>query len=188
MSSANVETTTISAPDAGAVTVSRRRVLVNAAALATTTGAIASATATTDRVFFVIDNHRQAFARWLASLAEIARLENELPKEARRWSVAYADDPLEPPADCTDDPRWIAAEQATHATYDVESNARHDLAAVVPDTLAGAVALIRYVLAYYDGRYEGARTDAPHELFGEEAPLCTMLSGVAHCIARHIAA
>jgi hypothetical protein len=67
-----------------------------------------------DPIFAAIENHRAAYAAWITALHASSDIEQALPPERHKWS--YAVYSPEPPADCTDDPKYLAAALALRDT------------------------------------------------------------------------
>jgi hypothetical protein len=101
------------------------------------------AAAQDDPIFAAIEAHRAAVASFSDAVSANGRLERELPKDRRQWSCT----PWEPelPADCADDPRWIASELEITRSHDAIEAAALELVNVPPATKAGTVALLSYV-------------------------------------------
>lgn len=97
-----------------------------------------------DPVFAAIEQHKAAHEAHVRPLAEMARLERELPKERRRWHCSSVHGEKAPPADMTDAREWIENEINADATCTEECRALCDLVSTVPTTTAGATALIAY--------------------------------------------
>jgi hypothetical protein len=99
--------------------------------------------AVADPIFAVIEAHRTACDLFTAAVDENSRLEDELPADRQCWQWRVFD--REPPANCADDPRWIANElECGRASVAMENAANH-MARVKLQTLSGAAALLSYV-------------------------------------------
>lgn len=100
-----------------------------------------------DPIFAVIEAHRAAGASYSAAIEASSRLEDELPAERCKYSWTVWD--TEPPANCDDDPRWLACEfeqaRAMKAIDDTAAQMVH----VRPATLAGCAALLSFAAETY---------------------------------------
>ena len=85
---------------------------------------VAAAPDDTDPIFAAIDIHRRAVAAYDAHCVQQDKLEAEISSD--------------------DDPRWIAFEQGLHRLREVEIDAECELAGVVPTTIAGVLAILKY--------------------------------------------
>ena len=125
--------------------LSRRSMVAGlaAAAPALAVGQASAQGSGTDPVFAAIDAHRRAAADHAASVDTVVTLEESLPETSRQWIVS--DDALVPPADNSDDPRWIAAQNAILKTGEALDKAAWALIDdAPPKTVAGAAALLGY--------------------------------------------
>lgn len=94
-----------------------------------------------DPIFEVIEEHQRLYAAQLLIIGHHSRLEEELPRDRRRSAVSSVESKIVD----TDDPRWIAAERAVAGGWDEVLNFAVELTDVRPTTLAGIIALLRYV-------------------------------------------
>ena len=123
--------------------ITHRFVMTSAAAVAATgIGSIATAPGRTlaaaDPIHALIDAHRAAHAAQLA----LGDLEETLPMH-RRQTEFYGGEP--PTIVESDDPRWIAAQQALFEAYRDDDAALLALFTTAPSSLGGAAALLRYL-------------------------------------------
>ena len=98
-----------------------------------------------DAAFALIATHQKAFARLNETIADIARLEHDIPEDRRQeWAPEDRDEGI----GLNDDPRWTAALDAHNAAIDAETAAAWVIAHTQPATIAGAAALLRYAADY----------------------------------------
>ena len=99
-----------------------------------------------DPVFAAIERHRAAYK----AHGDFLRDEDErdlwirIPEERRRWHADIFNP--EPPADCGDDPEWIAYEKTKLDAGTTDAEALVSVVSTEPATIAGAVALLNYCL------------------------------------------
>jgi len=112
---------------------------------------LSSRAAAADPILEAIESHKRAHAAFNEHLSRQSDLEEELPKHLRQTAHSAWDGPkiVE-----TDDPRWIAAEKASCELDSAETAAAIALIDIVPNTLAGAAALMRYVVERGGRRHE----------------------------------
>jgi hypothetical protein len=76
-------------------------------------------------------------------LAVRAALEDELPSELRRSSyTVWRNETFE-----TDDSRWIRCERAVDSAHDAERDAAIAMVNIIPATLGGALAVLKYAVS-----------------------------------------
>jgi hypothetical protein len=134
-------------------TTSRRAVLAGAATLPALAVPAVAGSLAPDPIFAAIENHRKLWALCCDGWARIGELEESLPASKRTWSWNFYE--RQPPANCSDDPRWI--ENELH-TWNVLAQEADDAAWAMlehpPTTMGGLDAL---------NAYAGEFTDAGHE-------------------------
>jgi hypothetical protein len=125
-----------------------------------------------DPIFAAIDAHRKAIKAWddARNLEQNHPLREAKCKAVKAW--LRRDDRTEDdyPEEVAKPKDLIDAERHANALGNRESAARDELIATVPATLAGALAAIRYILGYYEGKgdiYPGQC----HELLDDNALL-----------------
>jgi hypothetical protein len=97
---------------------------------------------------FVSDErHGAAWAVYVQALNAQERLVDELPESARQSTWDDGEEALFE----TDDPRWIAAGREANRTSDTADDAACDLLDAEIRSTAGAVALLRYAVAFEVG-------------------------------------
>jgi hypothetical protein len=101
--------------------------------------AVAQAAAGPDPIFAAIEAHRKAHAEFGTIHDRECALEEELPHDKHRSGLHPGGEIVE-----TDDPRWIAAIQATHEASHLADEAAAGLAGIEPTTIAGVCALLNY--------------------------------------------
>lgn len=145
-------------------TITRRTILANTAVVSTAMAALAPVGSArglahikpvdiADPVYAAIDLHRMAFARLTAVLKESSRLEEELPAERRQSGYDHEEGGLV--FVDSDDPRWIASEQAVEDFSNAERRAAAAFLQTEPSTLAGILAALAYVAGYETERHYG---------------------------------
>jgi hypothetical protein len=122
--------------------LNRRLFLGAAAASAIVSPSIASVP---DPIFAAIEAHRELDRSLTAVLTEAGRLEDTLPEGLRETSLNLYEDPIIVE---TDSPEWIRTEKAAMAAHIALHDAEVELAGVVPTTMAGVVAILRYAEEY----------------------------------------
>lgn len=111
-----------------------------------------------DPVYAAIEQHREAMRAWILTLNLHDRVEGD-------W-FARRKHPLEEPPDSA-----IAdADEQEGICSDREIAATDSVVGTTPTTLAGALAAIRYVLAYYEGESE-MYPGTSHDLLSDEQML-----------------
>jgi hypothetical protein len=96
-----------------------------------------------DPILAAVDAHARAYEAFSACVVQQDNLEDQLPKDRRRSSFDPCGD-LEIAE--TDDPKWIAFQQAYDQLSNAETDAAIELINVKPTTVEGAVELLRYVV------------------------------------------
>jgi hypothetical protein len=97
-----------------------------------------------DPIFALIEQHRAAEDAFGALLIEQSKLEVELPDDLQQSKITvHGAEIVE-----TDDPRWIAAAQASWGASEEGDRAALALLDTEPTTAAGLAALLRYVYQY----------------------------------------
>lgn len=96
-----------------------------------------------DPVFAAIDAHRAAVIATRAALDFHSDMDELLPIDKCHSSVTAWEEKIV----ATDDPRWIAAERGLHCAHEAETDAALALVNIMPTTLAGVLALLRYTVA-----------------------------------------
>jgi hypothetical protein len=91
-----------------------------------------------DPIFEAIETHRSLAQAYNAAIEQGCRLENELPKERRRSQVGFGE-LVE-----SDDPRWIANEQAVLDLNEKMDHAACQMLDILPTTMNGVRALLGY--------------------------------------------
>jgi hypothetical protein len=136
---------------------SKRQILAGAAAAAIggTSGVPPALSADADPIFAAIEAHREAIRAWNDAL----HVEQRHPWQQLHfaaiaaWKAGVGDDPF--PVDEPEKPQdFLDAEEHAKALGDRESDAADELVATMPTTLAGALAVVRYVIAYYEEGHE----------------------------------
>lgn len=136
--------------------------MTSAAAIAAATPVQAFSLKTEDPIFSAIEAHRSVANAYTAACAENCRLEEELPQDQRRSMVCgYEARIVE-----SDDPRWIANENAVASLSDEMDQAACDMLDVVPTTIEGVRALLSYAAAVERGDESGGAW--PDDLRDEE--------------------
>jgi hypothetical protein len=130
----------------------RRRFLSQAASVAAGSAVLAVVTTAPlpaialqglpDPILQAIEAHKAARATWIGWVDRHSDLETELPRDKRQSRC----DAWEEKIVATDDPRWIEAEPEIMRTSDLETDAACVLVSIVPTTLAGVVALLKYAM------------------------------------------
>jgi hypothetical protein len=100
-----------------------------------------------DPIFAAISNHKLAYIEHDAAVGWRNVLEEELPSERRKSSVTAFERKIVK----EDDPRWIAAERRVSKAGNAMDDAAVAILAIKPGTLAGVVALLKYVTSHIDG-------------------------------------
>jgi hypothetical protein len=118
--------------------------ICEAAITARAVAAPPAAAETPDPIFAVIEAHREALKAWDAAGDAVTPLEEEW--FAQRKSAFDFDAPK---GSALDD-----AEERAEVLDDLEKSAADALVETTPTTLAGALAAIRYVIGYFDGKSE----------------------------------
>jgi hypothetical protein len=119
-----------------------------------------SASAEADPVFAAIERHKWAYAEYSRAVRLRGELEDRLPKQLRKWD--YNVEEREPPADCTDDPSWLAAELNVRDTGEEEGRASTVLVDTVPSSVVGLRAFVDYFRQNYEA-LEGVRFMGDYE-------------------------
>jgi hypothetical protein len=144
---------------------SKRDILAGAAAAAIPAIARASSPpaigSEADPIFAAIEAHREAMKAWDGALKAWYRLEETLRFQKPKPGIAEA-------------------EEHANALDDRESDAAAELVATTPTTLAGALAVLRYVMGYYDGESETFPGQS-HDLLDDEAFL-SFVDGIGDAI------
>lgn len=108
-------------------------------------GAATPALPASDAAFGLIATHRKASVRLNETIADIARLEHDIPEDRRQeWAPEDRDEGI----GLNDDPRWTAVLDAHDAAIDAENSAAWVIAHAQPATIMGAAALLRYAADY----------------------------------------
>ncbi|MGB9367348.1 MAG: hypothetical protein WCE79_15175 [Xanthobacteraceae bacterium] len=108
-------------------------------------GAATPALPAPDAAFALIATHQKAFARLNETIADIARLEDDIPEDRRQeWAPEDRDEGI----GLNDDPHWTAALDAHNTAIDAETGAAWVIAHAQPATIMGAAALLRYAADY----------------------------------------
>lgn len=184
MSQATKDNTT--SPNAKSLIVTRRKVLTFAAGAVAAAGALpAVAAASSDPIFAAIEAVRSAEKAWLDANDVAENLNEEIPSDKRHWHY-HVNEP-EPPADCADDPRWIAAERRYAGLSLLHSRAEWALFCTTPTTAAGGCALMSYIEARkspLDSIFTGEYDEDGDPLYGDEqdalfCALATLLENLA---------
>ncbi len=132
-------------------TSSRRKFLAQAAAAvaggaairaALTLGEANASERVQDPILAAIEAHRTARAALVAAVDWHSALERELPKDKRRSFVTVWDQTIVE----TDDPRWIDCEFTVIRCHSAETEAACTLISILPTTMAGVAALLRYTV------------------------------------------
>jgi hypothetical protein len=96
-----------------------------------------SADTAADSIFAAIEAHKAAWAAYGVEVEVTSRLERALPTDRRRSDSREAFE--------TDDPRWIAHEQALEALSNAYDDASIALLNLEPATLADLLTLVSYI-------------------------------------------
>jgi hypothetical protein len=91
-----------------------------------------------DPISAVIKRHEAAMRNWVAAMDRRWSLP-ELPETPRRWVAG------EKPNSCTDEPEWIAANEALIKAYEELDSALKAVISTPPTTIAGVADLLDYV-------------------------------------------
>ena len=125
---------------------SRRRFLAQAAGGAALGMALPLPAGASERVpdpiLAAIEAHKAARAAFEAAVRRHSALERELPAEKRQSSVTVWEEDIV----TTDDARWIDCERTVIRCMDAETDAACTLVNILPTTMAGVVALLRYAV------------------------------------------
>jgi hypothetical protein len=112
-----------------------------------------------DPIFAAITQHRSAVETFSKAVDARCELEKELPGHLRKSSI----DVWERKIVDTDDPRWIEAENKVAETSNAMDEAAMAILDLEPETLLGALAVLRYMVDHID-RYNGAAMGWPDKL------------------------
>jgi len=121
-----------------------RRAALAGLALAPTAG-LAATTTEVDPIFAVIEKHREAWKAFAGAASAAADVQVELVNRGERSNENAA---------------YVEAQAGADVLGDVAEELQEELLETQPTTLAGAVAVIRYVNGYNQGHY--------HDLFENE--------------------
>jgi hypothetical protein len=149
--------------------ITTRRAIVTGLAGATAIAAtgLPAGAAEPDPVFAAIEAHRTAHAKFIAAFDASAEIAITLPRHERRWFFRV-DEPL-PPANCTDNPEYLAAEIEHGRAFLALDDATETILQVKPVTLAGLQALLQYTSDYVR---EHGGDHFPDEFFAELVGFC----------------
>jgi hypothetical protein len=150
-----------------------RRTLISGAAVASTLAMPAAAGTIgndpifaalpgNDPIFAAIQRHRDAWAAMLVTVHAQGELEGLIPRELRQSHVSVTDETIVE----TDDPRWIASERASLASWKAIDDAA-DALLDCATTIAGVAALLAYV--YEAEKKEGAASAWPENYVDEDS-------------------
>ena len=128
--------------------LSRRAALCGLATIASTPPPALGA-GEPDPTFALIERHREAMKAFDAACSA----------QSQTWIDAGK--PM------TGDASVLKAEEHTNAISDIEEAIKDELFATVPTTLAGTLALVRYVTSYFDGTSGVFKTDGSYNLFDD---------------------
>jgi hypothetical protein len=104
-------------------------------------GLPAAAAVADDPIFAVIEAHREAMRAVPATLWAT----DQLIKSGIEGSWSYRTDEREPPAGCTDNPKWIATQLAERDAFENVSDALLKVLTTRPATIAGVAAVLAHV-------------------------------------------
>jgi hypothetical protein len=133
--------------DSNNTTIARRDFLTVAAATLVSGGAVSAAAVDIllppvepDPIFAAIEAHKTALARLDAAHETYNGLELGLPGDKRRTVMCFLDDEVNE----GDDPRWIENQREVLRGHDACEDQACNLVNVLPTTMAGIVALLKY--------------------------------------------
>jgi hypothetical protein len=154
--------------------LSRRATLAGVLSLAPAAAVAAvpiasSASIKVDPIFAAIEKHREAFKAFHDACGAHSARDEE-------WFAQRKDPRDDKPAAVLD------AEEHELAMSDQHDEARAALLTTVPTTLAGALAVIRYVTSYGVGTNEILERGGSHNLFGDRADEFTFLTKIGDAI------
>lgn len=95
-----------------------------------------------DPIYAAIEAHKAARAAFEGAVRQHSVFERELSKDKRRSTIDVWEETIVE----TDDPRWIDCERSVIRFMDAETEAACVLVNVLPTTVAGVLALLRYAV------------------------------------------
>jgi len=128
-----------------------------------------------DPIFAAIEAHRTALTRHEAAVFDHRRLMQTLSSERPR---SFA--PMHNQAAGAETPEWIASERAVKAAFDETQKCAIDMLHRPPTTLAGAIALLRYM-----EELEAGECPMPKELTDDRKTAGSRNRGHAHSWSFH---
>lgn len=130
---------------------SRRAVLAGlAAAPAVALPALAASVSleTVDPIFAAIEEHKRSHTAIDVLIDQKSAMEDTIPDAKRKWYWRVGE--TFPPADCQDDPQWLAVESQLELAGRDQDAVVTKLLTTAPTTIAGIAALLGYVWNYRD--------------------------------------
>jgi hypothetical protein len=137
-----------------------RRAALAGLALAPTAGLAATTTTEVDPIFAVIEKHREAWKAFAGAASAAGDLEEALVLRGERRDES---------------PPYVEAQARADGLGEVAEQLKEALLETTPTTLAGALAVIRYVNGFDHGHY--------HDLF-ENEEYATFLTTIGDVIER----